>query len=277
VTLIPAGIPFTQIPNEAITDGSLSASAFRVLVYLFQRANTEARAWPSHRTIAADLDLSRTTVASALDTLRDAGWVSVHVEDEATTGHVQRHSYTVHGTRPMRLLNLPPVEANRHSKPTGTANQPAQLLVPNRPNKQAITTNKKNNQEEGAERRDLLWDAFCAEHGEPANTTERGKYNTAVALLREASVTPDEYPELVAAYVAKHAGGVQPGVMTVASRVGEIRRYLEAGPVKAGDLARRRVAALEQITPATCTHPRWSDLGDTRICLVCRTESAAHA
>jgi len=49
-------------------------------------------------------------------------------------------------------------------------------------------------------------------------------------MLREADVSPGEYPLLVQAYCAKH-DNLQPAVMTVASRVGEMRHFLSRGPL----------------------------------------------
>ena len=95
--------------------------------------------------------------------------------------------------------------------------------------------------------RDELWDIVVDVHGAPANGSERGKFNRAVKLLREAEVSPVEYPGLVAAFVSRY-GGSQPAVMTVASRVGEMRKFVQAGPIRGPDadvvLRRRRMEAL---------------------------------
>ena len=72
---------------------------------------------------------------------------------------------------------------------------------------------------------------FVQVHGEPASTSERGKYNAVVKKLRAADVTPEEYPLLVVAFTTKH-GGLQPGVPTVAERVGELRHFVARGPIQ---------------------------------------------
>lgn len=81
-------------------------------------------------------------------------------------------------------------------------------------------------------RRDFLWEAVVAVHGEPATRDERGKYNKQMSKLREAGVVADEYPMLVKAFVTKHRGDIQPTVATIASRVGELRHYIHYGPVE---------------------------------------------
>ncbi len=88
-------------------------------------------------------------------------------------------------------------------------------------------------------KRDELWDMFTQIHGDPATKTERGKYNHIVKQLRDAKVTPDEYPSLVAAYVRKH-DGLQPAAATIANRVGELRHYRDRGPVTVPDEAEAR-------------------------------------
>jgi hypothetical protein len=90
--------------------------------------------------------------------------------------------------------------------------------------------------------RDLLWDSFVAVHGDPATRSERGKFNAVLKKLREADVSPEEYPGLVAAFSTKH-NGLQPGITTVAERVGELRHFVARGPIQSGtveDLAEQQ-------------------------------------
>ena len=47
-----------------------------VYMYLTHRANAEGRCWPSVRTIAKDLHLSRATVQRALRELQRDGWIT---------------------------------------------------------------------------------------------------------------------------------------------------------------------------------------------------------
>ena len=82
---------------------------------------------------------------------------------------------------------------------------------------------------------DLLWESFVEIHGQPATKSERGKYNRAVANLREADVTPDEYPALVAAFTMKN-NGLQGAPMTIAERVGELRHFVNRGPIRTASI-----------------------------------------
>lgn len=47
-----------------------------VYMYLKHRTNAEGRCWPSVRTIAKDLHLSRATVQRALRELQQDGWIA---------------------------------------------------------------------------------------------------------------------------------------------------------------------------------------------------------
>ena len=78
---------------------------------------------------------------------------------------------------------------------------------------------------------DLLWEAFCQVHGQPATDSERGKYNRIVKKLRTAKVEPDEYGMLCQGWKAKH--GLEPGPATISERVGEIRHFVKNGPILA--------------------------------------------
>jgi hypothetical protein len=144
-TIIPDGVPYTQIAHEAITDPNLDAYAFRVYAYLMRRANTTSRAWPSQRTIATDCHLARNTVAKAIDTLRSEGWITVAKEPTATK-HQQRHVYTVRGSKPARL----PLEDNQPTTPTGSPHEPAHDVTPtgsSREHEPAHDVGRKNNHE----------------------------------------------------------------------------------------------------------------------------------
>ena len=55
-----------ELPHRAVT----------VYMYLKNRANAEGRCWPSVRTIAKDLSLSRATVQRALRELQQDGWIA---------------------------------------------------------------------------------------------------------------------------------------------------------------------------------------------------------
>ncbi len=103
---------------------------------------------------------------------------------------------------------------------------------------EAVRRSVKTKEEGGASLatrpRDQLWDMFISIHGDPASKSERGKFNAIVKQLRDAEVSPDEYPSLVAAYVRKHQG-LQPAAATIANRVGELRHYRDRGPVTVPD------------------------------------------
>ena len=60
---------------DAIYAAELPHRDVAVYMYLKHRANAEGRCWPSVRTIAKDLNLSRATVQRALRELQQGGWI----------------------------------------------------------------------------------------------------------------------------------------------------------------------------------------------------------
>ena len=60
---------------DSIYAAELTHRDVAVYMYLKHRANTEGRCWPSVRTIAKDLNLSRATVQRALRELQQGGWI----------------------------------------------------------------------------------------------------------------------------------------------------------------------------------------------------------
>lgn len=56
-----------ELPHRAVT----------VYMYLKSRVNQNGVCWPGVRTIAAELNLSRTTVQRALRDLQIGGWIAV--------------------------------------------------------------------------------------------------------------------------------------------------------------------------------------------------------
>ena len=58
-------------------DTELSSRARAVYMYLRDRADSEGKCWPGIKTIAKDLNLSRSTVKRALADLERRGYVTV--------------------------------------------------------------------------------------------------------------------------------------------------------------------------------------------------------
>ena len=81
--------------------------------------------------------------------------------------------------------------------------------------------------------------------------SERGKFNSVAKKLREAEVTPDEYPLLVAAYSHKY-DRLQPAVTTV---VDPLTALLEA--VKALRLATGRTSGYKGSEVDGDAHSSW--------------------
>ncbi|RKZ84513.1 MAG: hypothetical protein DRQ39_08255 [Gammaproteobacteria bacterium] len=240
--VIPAGVPFAQIPHDLIRDKNVDPYAVRVYAELMARANSESRSWPSQRRVAKDLGMSRTKVMGALNSLEAEGWILITASPE-TTGHKQRHSYTIFGLRPQRLFEMEPDHAT-HRLATQAGTPGVRSGTPDGPVPDHDVVPNKNQQLEpepdpGLAAKpqrppDPVWDSFIAVHGNPEDGTERGKFNRAVKLLKDAKVTPEEYPMLVAAYSMKY-DDLQPAPMTVPVRIGEMRHFMNRGPINVPD------------------------------------------
>lgn len=61
---------------QPIYQSELSHRARTVYMYLKDHADKKGQCWPGIRTIAAELDLSRSTVKRALDDLSRAGFIA---------------------------------------------------------------------------------------------------------------------------------------------------------------------------------------------------------
>ena len=94
--------------------------------------------------------------------------------------------------------------------------------------------------------RDELWDTLVNLFGEPATKSERGKYNKIRRMFNDADVTPEELPNLVAAFMSKHSKqgrpGPQPTAMTIAQRIGELRHFNRNGPMMSPNGSADRIA-----------------------------------
>lgn len=250
MTLIPKGVPFTQIPNDAITDLTLTPTAFRVFAYLFRRANDEHRAWPSHRTIADDLHINKSTVGAAIRQLGAEGWIEIH--QEQVDEHKQRYAYTVYGTRPARLFD----ETVRSDEPTGRFIRPVDETArtgrnsqPDRSDKPDVTINNQHptTPNKTLAVRNAHWDALVALFGEPSNG-QRTLYGRVAQLVQD--WPPEEIPHR-AGRLAEMWG---PEKVTVASLEKHWSRFdAQIGNVTAEDVAvytaeQERAATIARLT-----------------------------
>jgi len=148
------------------------------------------------------------------------------IDIERLDAHIARHSEAAHGGENSRAES-----AESRALASGKARATA---TPNHPEPSEPSENHPGRA------RDYLWEAVIEIHGDPATKGEREKYNAAVKDLKGADVTPDEYPALVAAFVTKHSRngnpGPQPTIHTIAQRVGELRHFLNRGPIVSAGL-----------------------------------------
>ncbi len=81
-----------------------------------------------------------------------------------------------------------------------------------------------------------LWATIKEAHGyEPSNSVERGGWNKAIMLLRQAQVTPDEYPRLYRTYLTMYpnlTGRITPNA--IAKSVGVIRAFRPSAVTQGG-------------------------------------------
>ena len=62
---------------ESIYSDNLPSRAVTLYMYLCHRANSDGQCWPSERTIAQDLKISKSTVKRAIEDLKRCGYISV--------------------------------------------------------------------------------------------------------------------------------------------------------------------------------------------------------
>lgn len=74
--------------------------------------------------------------------------------------------------------------------------------------------------------------------GLPANSAEWGRWGKASALLKEAQVSASELPILAGAYLNKFPNAAFT-LMAIATRVGELRRWIGMGNPSGEELARQ--------------------------------------
>ncbi len=203
--------PFVIVPKFVILEAP-DAIAVYTTVRLYADYET-GECYPKLETIAKILDVSVSTVQRKIGKLVEIGAMG-----KQRTGRANRYRFQPNRLRVDDLSDTSPMtDQTGHQEP----------LNEELPNETQLTT------QEDAPRRDLLWETFVEVHGEPATKSERGKYNTAVKKLRDAepTVSPDEYPSLVAAFTEKN-DGLQAAIVTVAERIGELRHYRDRGPVR---------------------------------------------
>lgn len=68
---------YAGVPRALVTDRAVSDRAVRVYAVLTRFADRHKRAWPSQKTVAAELDCSVPTIERAVRELRSAGWITV--------------------------------------------------------------------------------------------------------------------------------------------------------------------------------------------------------
>lgn len=266
--LIPAGVPWAMIPWEAIEDSNLDPYEFRVYAYLMRRADSSTGlSMPSQRTISTATGVSKNKVNKAIQKLIGEKWITVEDRrDSVDPRHEQRLVYRVWGTRPARLWdeNRPTGETGSDvDRPTaGDGSDPARPTTETVPPERPVSTEVQTVPPEGTEPshgkghiknpyqepikkpavaeattpRIALKNMICELFGTPASNNEWGKVEKVAKILDDADVTPMELADLTAAYLAKYEKpnepAPQPTAMTIATRVGELRHFLQRGPLR---------------------------------------------
>ena len=201
--------PFVIVPRFVILEAPDAIGVYTSIRLYADYETGECH--PALETVAENLGISVSTVQR-----RIAKLLAIGAMGKQRTGRANRYRFP-----PSRLVTGD--RSDRSPVTDQTGHQEAM-------NEELLNENQLT-REEDAPRRDLLWESFVEVHGEPATKSERGKYNTAVKKLREGDVAPAEYPSLVEAYAAKHEG-LQPAILTVAERIGELRHYRDRGAVQ---------------------------------------------
>ena len=240
---------WAQITREFIRDIRVSHIAFRVYVYILDRAGEQETAFPSMRLIADQTTMAKSSVQKAITELETLGWLQVERSQRAEDSvHIPVNHYLIFKS----LTATVPRDGTDSIPRDGTAQyrqsvQKKNQLLSNHSslsNGGAALASMANAKMATWERSEL-WDALSVAHGEPASKSERSYRGKIVNDLIAAGVTPEEYPVLVRAFVSKW-DGKQPAPSSVANRIGEYRDYVQHGPITAPDadeLVQQRIMA----------------------------------
>ncbi len=222
---------WAQVTREFIRDPNVSHIAFRVYVYILDRAGKTETAFPSMRLIADQTRMAKSSAQKAITDLERLGWLKVERSKRAEGSvNIPVNHYLIFKS----LSATVPLDGPGSIPRDGTAQYRQSVHKENQSLSNHSSLRKGGVASLANRPRDHLWDVFTEVHGDPASKSERGKYNRFVKQLRDADVTAEEYPTLVAAYCRKH-DGLQPAVATVAERIGELRHYRDRGPIRPPD------------------------------------------
>jgi Helix-turn-helix domain len=88
--------------NEAMDRyaGEIGPYAWTVYTYLIRRANKNGQCYPSYKTMATDLKISRTSVYNAVRVLEEKNLIKVESRLDEESGDPTSHLYTVLGVSP---------------------------------------------------------------------------------------------------------------------------------------------------------------------------------
>lgn len=114
-----SGPRYSIIPPAAVFDRTLRDSDLRVLAALGSYTDKSGWCWPKQQELADRLNLSRTTIISALKALSDRGYVQTRPRTAAGRGKVGLEYRVVIDPEPSRTT--PPVDSEpAHEKPMST-------------------------------------------------------------------------------------------------------------------------------------------------------------
>jgi len=199
-----------------------------VLLAFADHADDEGRCYPSIGRVAWKSGYSRRSVQRIVRKLAASGVLDV---EDSRGGRSRPGLYRV---VPEKGAKLTPFVAPERVTPATQRVTSATIKGDIAVSPQPSVNHQPNHQVRGRVR-DLLWEVFVEIHGEPATDSERGKFNVTVKKLRDGDVAPAEYPILVGAYTTKYRG-LQPAATTVAERIGELRHFVERGPIRSADM-----------------------------------------
>lgn len=209
---------FAQIP-EWVLYADVSAHAVRLYGTLRRYADKEGRAHPSHRRLAEHIHASVATVRRSIAELVGIGALEV-AERRDEEGRKTSNDYLVLSAAPVTGEQYVPVTGEQGVPVTGERGTKSQKEPEPEEPETTLAASRP---------RDVIWDALVAIYGEPAHDAERGRYNRAVRLLKQAGATPEQMAIAIAAarrhpedWVRRLAGTP----MAFATNWGEIARQL---------------------------------------------------
>jgi hypothetical protein len=190
--------PYTRVPNVSVNDDTLDLKARGLLLFMLSKPDGWAF---RERALASQCGVSREQIRTALQRLVDSGYVRRVRKMVDGQPRVETQVFDVSQREgPGSLPATVRVDDGGETVPVSNERERARTNASQTPTSEVRAVTSKA-------ARDALFDTMCAVcNHDPARLTssERGRINKALKLLREVNATPDEIRGAATAWAIKY-------------------------------------------------------------------------